>query len=140
MDEPYRFRMCSHAMQVFKNKYWTTLDITVVLPPGFMGTKKEIAHCVLVLGCLINTKERLPAGVLGHVGDRIDILKDVYGDDKDKELAAEADRAYHHYQFDAPFLLSWIEWLLLANFYKDVLHKKEADIRPLARLAALADI
>jgi hypothetical protein len=138
--EPYRFRECSYAMQMFKNKYWTTKDITVVLPPGFTGTKTEIAHCVLVLGCILNWKTKLPVGFMGPIGDRIDVLKDVYGDDKDKVLAPDADRAFHHYRGGSLLLLEWIEWVLLNTTYPHVLHKDAAECPALARLLAFADI
>lgn len=139
MEEPYKFRDCSPAMQAYKNRYWEKNNIKIVLPPGFTGTKVEIAHCVLVLGCLLNVKEKLAErGYYGYPGHRADVLKDVYAPDKD--LAPEADRAYHHYKCDGPLMLGWIEWVLLNNSYEDVLHKDAAEIRTLARLAALADI
>jgi hypothetical protein len=138
--EPYRFRECSPAMQAFKNKYWTTSDITVVLPLGFTGTKTEIAHCVLVLGCILTVKTNLPAGYMGHIGDRNDVLKDVYGDDKDKELALDAARAYHQYKGLGLMMLEWIEWVLLNTTYPHVLHKAPTESRARARLHALADL
>ena len=131
--EPYRFRECSPAMQAFKNRYWISKDIRVVLPPGFTGTKQEIAHCVLVLGCLIEAKER------GVYGERDVLLQNVYGADK-TPLADDAQRAYHHYKEDTAFTLSWIEWLLLSLNYSDVLHCEADQIRPLARLLAIEDL
>ena len=130
--EPYRFRACSPMMQAFKNKYWYSNDIKVVLPPGSIGSKVEIAHCVLVLGCLIDAQER---GV--YSGSHRDVLlQDVYGAGADKMvLTDDAQRAYHHYKDDKSFALSWIEWLLLSLYYPDALDFDQS--RLLARDAAI---
>lgn len=117
-------------VQAFKNRYWYTKDITVVLPPGFTGTKTEIAHCVLVLGCLVDAIER------GVYAERDVLLKDVYGPDKEP-LADDAQRAYHHYKDDRSIqTLGWIEWLLLSLYYGGV---KRGDAIP-PRELALADL
>ena len=137
MEEPYHFRACSPMMQAFKNKYWYSKDIKVVLPPGSIGSKAEIAHCVLVLGCMIDADAR---GVRGGCGgndrsDRSVILQDVYGAGADKMvLTVDARRVYHHYK-DKSFAWSWVEWLLLSLYYPDAL--ESAQIRLEARHAAI---
>lgn len=140
--EPYRFRACSPMMQAFKNKYWYSKDIKVVLPPGNVGSKVEIAHCVLVLGCLIDADERGVRGgsdrsVLLH-SDRRVLLQDVYGAGADKmELTVDAQRAYQYFK-DKSFAWTWIEWLLLSLYYPDAL--ESAQIRLEARHAAIMDL
>ncbi len=130
--EPYRFRACSPMMQAFKNKYWYSKDIKVVLPPGSIGSKVEIAHCVLVLGGLIDADEHSVRG------GRAVLLQDVYGDGADKMvLTDDVQRAYNYYK-DKTFAWTWLEWLLLSLYYPDTLDFDQS--RLLARDAAIMDL
>jgi hypothetical protein len=117
-------------MQTFKNRYWYSKDIAVVFPRGFTCTREEVAHCVLVLGCLLNALDH------GFVGDRDDVLKDVYGPDKEP-LSDLAELAYNHYKDDKSLMLGWIAWLLHSTYYGGDLDVDKAREAALADLAAL---
>jgi hypothetical protein len=91
------------------------MAVTSVLPPSIDRMKNEkVAHCVIVLGCLIYAKKH---GI--NVSDHDAVFHGVYGKYKETYTDA-AEIAYNHYKDKEIAELEHSEWVLATCYYGKV--------------------
>jgi len=105
----------------FNKKYITIqanhlkMSVTSVLPPAINRMENEkVAHCVLILGCLIYAKKHRIS-----VNDTDAVLDGVYGK-YDETYTDAAEIAYNYYKDKELAELEHSEWVLATCYYGKV--------------------